>query len=82
MMKIAPISFAFALALSGCADSTTTAPEPDGDGSGSSEPQPDPLMDAQGTYRINSTFDIATNMPGASMRPTIRTTRCRGSSIR
>lgn len=68
MMKIAPISFAFALALSGCADSSVVDPGPgdgDGDGSGSGmQPEPTPQVDAQGTYRLHSTFDIATNMPG------------------
>ena len=67
MMKIAPISFAFALAVSGCADHTV-GEDMEGDGSGSQEeePQPDPKMDAQGMYRLNSTFDLATNMPGTS----------------
>jgi hypothetical protein len=68
MMKIAPLSFALALSLVGCADSTKAGDDTggDGDGSGSQEPQPEPQMDAQGTYRINSTFDIATNMPGGT----------------
>lgn len=72
MMKIAPLSLAVAASLFGlvgCADSTKggnddTGGDGDGDGSGSQEPQPEPQMDAQGTYRIHSTFDIATNMPG------------------
>jgi hypothetical protein len=68
MMKIAPISLAVALSLFGCADSTKGGGDDmgdgGGDGSGSQEPQPEPEMDAQGTYRINSTFDIVTNMPG------------------
>ena len=63
MMKIAPIGLAFALAVTGCADHTVAD---DGEGAGSQEPQPEPQMDAQGLYRLNSTFDIATNMPGAS----------------
>jgi hypothetical protein len=67
MMKPALIGFAFALAATGCADSTGNGKDTDGDGSGSDmQPQPDPEMDAQGVYRINSTFDIATNMPGAT----------------
>ncbi len=67
MMKIGTISFALALGLAGCADSTVAQP-PGGDdeGSGEQEPQPEPQMDAQGTYRINSTFDVATNMPGGT----------------
>jgi hypothetical protein len=65
MMKIAPIGFAFALAVTGCADHTV-ADDGEGSGSGSQEPQPEPQMDAQGLYRLNSTFDIATNMPAAS----------------
>jgi hypothetical protein len=28
--------------------------------------QPEPQMDAQGQFRVNSTFDIATNMPGST----------------
>lgn len=66
MMKLAPLSLAFALALSGCAD-TTLVDSPDdgnGSGSGSQEPEPEQQVDAQGTYRIHSTFDVATNMPG------------------
>src|SRR5436190_18631443 len=67
MKRFAPIGFAFAVALSGCADSEGTG-KPGGDGDGSQEPMPEPEkeMDAQGVYRVNSTFDIATNMPGAS----------------
>jgi hypothetical protein len=68
-MKTATLSCALALSLFGCADSTKAGDDDtggDGDGSGSQEPQPDPEMDAQGTYRINSTFDIATNMPGGT----------------
>ena len=67
MMKIAPLSFAFAfaLAVSGCADHSVAGDDTLGDGS-DMEPQPDPEMDAQGMYRVNSTFDIATNMPGTS----------------
>lgn len=68
MMKLSTISLAFALAITGCAGSSTTG-EDDGMGSGSggsNEPQPTPEMDAQGTFRLNSTFDIATNMPGTN----------------
>jgi hypothetical protein len=68
MTKIAPLSLAIALSLVGCADSTKAGDDTGGggDGSGSQEPQPEPQMDAQGTYRINSTFDVATNMPGGT----------------
>ena len=67
MMKLSPIGLAFALALTGCADSSGTGDDTGGDGSGSQqEPQPEPQMDAQGAFRVNSTFDVATNMPGAS----------------
>jgi hypothetical protein len=69
MTKIAPLGLAIALSLVGCADSTRAGDDDtggDGSGSGSQEPQPDPQMDAQGTYRINSTFDIVTNMPGGT----------------
>ncbi len=70
MMKTAPVSFAFALALSaltGCADHTVADDGDDmgsGSGSGSQDPQPEPKLDASGNYRVHSTFDIATNMPG------------------
>lgn len=65
MMKIAPISFAFALALSGCADHTVAGGN-EGEGEGEQFPEPDPQIDAQGTYRLHSVFDLATNMPGTS----------------
>ncbi|HTL34013.1 MAG TPA: hypothetical protein VL326_12850 [Kofleriaceae bacterium] len=70
MMKMTSLSLILGLALvgaAGCADSSTTGDDMGGgDGSGSQEPQPEPQMDAQGTYRVNSTFDIATNMPGTA----------------
>jgi hypothetical protein len=67
MKKIAPISFALAVALFGCADSTVGDDgDGSGSGSGSQEPQPDPSLDATGTYRLNSTFDLATNLPGGT----------------
>ena len=60
------LSFVLLLALGACGDSTT------GDDSGQNpddppqQPDPERTMDATGTYRIHSTFDIATNMPGTS----------------
>src|ERR1043165_2257592 len=70
MMKMTSLSLILGLALvgaTGCADSSTAGDDRGGgDGSGSQEPQPEPQMDAQGTYRVNSTFDIATNMPGTA----------------
>jgi hypothetical protein len=64
---LASLGLAFAAALTGCAASDTA---PTGDGSGSDmddpPPPPPPEMDPQGWYRVNSTFDIATNMPGAA----------------
>ncbi len=66
-MKTASLGLALVLALTGCADSTGAGDEGmGGDGSGSQEPQPEPQMDAQGSFRVNSTFDIATNMPGST----------------
>jgi len=69
-MKNASLGLALAVALSGsligCADSETGPAPGDGSGSDMPPPQPTPEMDAQGAYRVNSTFDIATNMPGAA----------------
>lgn len=70
MMKTS-LSFVVGLALLGgavgCADhGVASGDDGMGDGSGSQEPTPDPQVDAQGTYRVNSTFDIATNMPGTA----------------
>jgi hypothetical protein len=65
MMKTAPISLALAFALFGCADSSVGDDGGGNGGSGSQEePQPERQVDAQGTYRLNSTLDIVTNMPG------------------
>jgi hypothetical protein len=70
MMKNTSLSFVLGLALVGavgCADHTVAGDDDGmGDGSGSQETPPEPQMDAQGTYRVNSTFDIATNMPGTA----------------
>src|SRR3954465_12378905 len=67
MMKTASLSFVLGLALVGCADRTVGGTGDDGDGSGSDmEPTPEPQMDASGLYRLNSTFDIATNLPGTT----------------
>lgn len=68
MKTIASLSCVVALALAGCADHSVAGDDDGGgDGSGSQgEETPDPQMDAQGTYRLQSTFDIATNMPGTS----------------
>ncbi|HEY5949555.1 MAG TPA: hypothetical protein VIV40_28870, partial [Kofleriaceae bacterium] len=60
---------AFALALTGCGDNLGDDDGNGGDGSGSgsgSDDQPEPKLDATGTYRLHSTFDIATNMPGGA----------------
>ena len=67
MKKIASLGFAVAVALTGCA-SSESGPTGEGSGSGSDvePPPPPPVMDAQGAYRVNSTFDIASNMPGAA----------------
>jgi len=67
-MKKTSLSFVVGLALVGavgCADHGVAGGDDGmGDGSGSQENPPEPQIDAQGTYRVNSTFDIATNMPG------------------
>jgi hypothetical protein len=69
-MKTTSLSLALLalLGAAGCADHSVGAGDDGmGDGSGSQEePTPEPQMDAQGTYRVNSTFDIATNMPGTA----------------
>src|SRR5438445_9110190 len=69
-MKKSSLSFVVGVALVGavgCADRGVAGGDDGmGDGSGSQEPTPDPQVDAQGTYRVNSTFDIATNMPGTA----------------
>ncbi|HEY5924990.1 MAG TPA: hypothetical protein VIV11_25085 [Kofleriaceae bacterium] len=69
MKTLASLSLALSLALTGCGDNILdgddTGGEGSGEGSGSGE-QPEPKLDATGTYRLHSTFDIATNMPGSS----------------
>jgi hypothetical protein len=64
MTRYAPLSLILGLALTGCTDHTKADDGPDM--TPPEEPQPEPQVDAQGSYRINSTFDIATNMPGGS----------------
>lgn len=68
MKTIASLGCVVALALAGCADHSVAGDDDGGgDGSGSQEETPpEPQMDAQGTYRLQSTFDIATNMPGTA----------------
>ena len=62
-MKKACLGFLLVSALTGCGDNIHDG---DDDGNGSGSQQPEPGLDATGTYRIHSTFDIATNMPGNS----------------
>jgi hypothetical protein len=71
MKKLASISLALAvvlpLVLVGCGDNVSDGNDDTGEGSGSgsgSGEVPEPKLDATGTYRLNSTFDIAANMPG------------------
>jgi hypothetical protein len=69
MKTLSSLSLALALALPlvGCGDNLDNGNDDTGEGSGSgsgSDEQPEPKLDATGTYRINSTFDIAENMPG------------------
>jgi hypothetical protein len=69
MMKLTSLSLVLGLSLLGataCTDHTVGDDDGMGPGSGSNETPPEPQMDAQGTYRVNSTFDIATNMPGTA----------------
>ena len=62
MMKVAPVSFALALALTACGPDRAVD---DGDDDIMEEPQPPPpvprTLDLVGTYRLHSTFDIATS---------------------
>lgn len=69
MKTITTLSFALALALTGCGDNILDGDDTGGDGSGSgsgSGEMPEPRLDATGTYRLHSTFDIATTMPGSA----------------
>ena len=66
MKRLASLSFAFALALTGCGDNILVDDDNGGGGGSGSDEQPEPRMDATGTYRLHSTFDIATNMPGSA----------------
>src|SRR6476620_12666755 len=67
MKTIASLGCVVALALAGCTvHSVAGDDDGGGDGSGSQDETPEPEMDAQGTYRLQSTFDIATNMPGTA----------------
>ncbi|HEX5060521.1 MAG TPA: hypothetical protein VFV99_14235 [Kofleriaceae bacterium] len=64
------LALSLAVALTACGDNLgggdDTGGEGSGSGSGSGSDEPAPKLDATGTYRLNSTFDIATNMPGSS----------------
>jgi hypothetical protein len=69
MKNLAPLSLALSLAIAslGCANSLVgDEGEGSGSGSGSGSNEPTPSLDATGTYRLHSTFDIATNMPGTT----------------
>ena len=62
-MKKASLGLVLVFAITGCGDNIHDG---DDDGAGSGSSQPEPGLDATGTYRIHSTFDIATNMPGGA----------------
>jgi hypothetical protein len=69
MKTITSLSCVVALALAGCADHSVAGDDDGGGGDGmgsQEETPPERQMDAQGTYRLQSTFDIATNMPGTA----------------
>lgn len=70
MMKTASISLVLALFASACSsDKIVDDGDDDGGGGGDGSdmqppPPPTPKLDATGTYRIHSTFDLAATMPG------------------
>ena len=69
MKTLSSLSLVLALAAVGCGDNTHVGDDPGGDGSGSgsgSGEVEEPKLDATGTYRLHSTFDIAATMPGGA----------------
>lgn len=68
MKNLVSLSLALALAATGCGDNILDG-DGGGDGPGSdmgSGDEPAKELDATGTYRLHSTFDIAANMPGSA----------------
>ncbi len=67
-MKKISLVLVLAAATVGCAADKMAADDGGGDDGGGGDPQPPPPppqpLDASGSYRIHSTFDIAANMPG------------------
>jgi hypothetical protein len=80
MKKLASLSLALALAvapLAGCGDNISDGNDDTGEGSGSgsgSDQEPEPKLDATGTYRLNSTFDIKANMPDGFVNSLVEAT--------
>lgn len=69
MKKTVQLSLAVALALTGCATNDRGPVDDGDDGSGSGSdttPPPAPEMQFAGAYRLDSTFDLATNLPGGT----------------
>lgn len=64
MKNLVSLSMLFAVTVAGCA---SEAPGDDGDGGGGGGPDPQPVPTTpEGTYRMQSQFDLATNIPGTA----------------
>ncbi len=66
MISPTRLSLLFALTLVGCADNHMPGDDDGGRDPDPQQPDPERSVEVTGTYRLHSTFDIATNMPGSS----------------